>query len=105
MSEPPVRDDRGTRAPARPATPATPATTRPSMSASGLSLLVPGLGQLVQRRPAAALMQFGTVAGYIAVALATGGTRAVWLAFAWNAWSAVDAYWHARGESNDGPSS
>jgi len=79
--------------------PAAPA--RVPSTAAALSLLVPGLGQLTQRRPAAALIQFGTVAGYVAVALGTGGSRAVWLAVLWNAWSAADAYWHVRRLSRD----
>ncbi len=60
-----------------------------------LSVLVPGLGQLAQGRRLTAAVQFGTVATYLASAYAVGGGRALWLAVAWNAWSAVEAYWRA----------
>jgi hypothetical protein len=61
-----------------------------------LSALLPGAGQLAQRRFGAALLQAATVGSYLVAALAAGGDRALWLAFAWNAWSAVEAYWRAR---------
>src|SRR3712207_7462274 len=47
------------------------------------SVLVPGLGQLAQRRPLTAALQFGTVAAYVASAYAVGGGRALWLAVLW----------------------
>lgn len=56
------------------------------------SLLLPGLGQVGQRRYGAALLQFGTVVVYAASAFGLGGRRAMLLALLWNLWSAVDAY-------------
>ena len=61
-----------------------------------LSVLVPGAGQLAQRRFGAAVIQFATVGTYLVTAIAMGGGRAVWLALAWNMWSAIDAFLHAR---------
>ena len=58
------------------------------------SALVPGLGQLMQRRFGAASAQFGTVAAYLIGAFAVGGHRALLLALLWNAWSVIDAYRH-----------
>jgi hypothetical protein len=63
---------------------------------AGLSILVPGLGQLRQRRIVAAATQFGTVAVYVIGALRFADHRAVWLAVGWNLWSAIDAYLHER---------
>ncbi len=62
-----------------------------------LSLVVPGLGQLAQGRAVAAAIQFGTVVGYTVAAWIGLGGRAWLIAFAWNVWSAVDAYCHAGG--------
>ena len=64
-------------------------------SFSLLSLLIPGAGQLAQRRYVAAAVQLVTVGTYLAAAASTGAGRAFLLALAWNAWSAIDAYWHA----------
>ena len=64
-------------------------------SFSLLSVLLPGAGQLAQCRYGAAALQAATVVTYLAAALSAGGGRSFWLAIAWNAWSAVDAYWHA----------
>src|SRR5688572_26371684 len=61
-----------------------------------LSILLPGAGQLAQRRFVAAAIQAATVGTYLIAASSVGGGRALWLALAWNAWSAIDAYWHAR---------
>jgi hypothetical protein len=60
-----------------------------------LSLLLPGAGQVAQRRYGAAALQLATVVTYLATATSAVGSRAFWLALAWNAWSAIDAYWHA----------
>jgi TM2 domain-containing membrane protein YozV len=73
-------------------------STRTPGSDAFLSVLVPGLGQFVQRRPGAGAIQLATVTTYLIGAFAFGGTRALWLALFWNAWSAIDAYWHARRE-------
>jgi hypothetical protein len=61
-----------------------------------LSVLLPGAGQLAQRRFVAAAIQAATVGMYLVAASNVGGGRALWLALAWNVWSAIDAYWHAR---------
>ena len=62
-----------------------------------LSVLLPGAGQVAQRRFVAAAIQAATVGTYLVAASSVGGGgRALWLALAWNAWSAIDAYWHAR---------
>jgi hypothetical protein len=61
-----------------------------------LSLLVPGLGQLAQGRRLAAATQFGTVLGYIVASHIGVGGGAAFFALAWNVWSAIDAYRHAR---------
>lgn len=74
---------------------ATPAR-KGSVGDAFLSLLVPGLGQIVQRRWLAAALQFMTVIAYVVAASNTGEHRAVILAVAWNLWSAVDAYVHRR---------
>ena len=67
-----------------------------SAASAGMSLLIPGLGQLFQRRFAAAAMQFGAVVTYAVAMIGGGWGRAAFLAIAWNLWSAVDAYWHDR---------
>lgn len=75
----------------------TPVERRDRAAASaGLSLLVPGLGQLLQRRFGASAIQFGAVASYVVATVGIGWGRAALLAIAWNVWSAVDAYWHDR---------
>ena len=60
--------------------------------AAVLSALLPGAGQVAQGRLGMAVIQGATVAGYAAAALAAGGGEALWIALAWNVWSAVDAY-------------
>jgi hypothetical protein len=69
------------------------ARTRPRERAL-LSAIVPGLGQLVQRRFLAATLQFGTVAAYLLSAFGLGSGRAMLLALIWNVVSVVDAYRH-----------
>ena len=61
-----------------------------------LSVLLPGAGQVAQRRFGAAAFQAATVGPEWVTAISVGGGRAAWLALAWNVWSAIDAYWHAR---------
>lgn len=56
---------------------------------AGWSLLVPGLGQLVQHRYGTALVQFGTVAAYVVGTLGLGGRRALCFALLWTLWSVV----------------
>jgi hypothetical protein len=65
-------------------------------SHAACSALIPGAGQLLQGRFGAAVVQFGTVAAYAAAAIASGNPRALWIAVAWNVWSAVDAYRQER---------
>ena len=67
-----------------------------AVSHAACSALVPGLGQLVQRRFGAAAVQFGTVAAYAALAIGSGSARALWIAVAWNVGSAIDAYRRER---------
>lgn len=74
----------------------TPATGWAPESYALLSALVPGAGQAAQGRRVTAGLQAAAVASYLAGALAAGGGRAFWLALGWNAWSALDAYRHAR---------
>ena len=65
-------------------------------SHAACSALIPGAGQLLQGRLGAAIGQFGTVAAYAAAAIGTGNPRALWIAVAWNVWSAIDAYRRER---------
>ena len=58
------------------------------------SAILPGLGQLMQGRIAAAILQFGTVLAYLVAGFGLGGRRALILALVWNLWSAFDAYRH-----------
>ena len=64
--------------------------------AAGLSLLVPGLAQLLQRRWVAAFIHIGAVATYLVTVLQAGWGRAGWLAIAWNLWSGLEAYIYER---------
>ena len=73
-----------------------PPSLRSPASDALLSVLLPGLGQLAQRRPGTALLQFTTVAAYLGGTLALGSTHALWFAALWNGWSAIDAYWHVK---------
>lgn len=50
---------------------------------AGMSLLVPGLGQLLQRRFAAAAIQLGAVLTYVIATTGAGWGRAAFLAVAW----------------------
>lgn len=61
-----------------------------------MSALLPGLGQLAQRRWLSAGVQFTTVVAYAIAALGLAGARAAFLAVAWNIYSAGDAYHHDR---------
>jgi len=61
---------------------------------AGYSVLVPGLGQIAQRRFSAALLQFGTAVAYTTAAIGLGNPRAGLVGLAWNIWSVVDAYRH-----------
>jgi hypothetical protein len=65
-----------------------------------LSLLLPGAGQVAQRRFGIAAIQVLTVGSYLFAAMNAGGGRAYLLALAWNAWSAFDAYRHATGSKD-----
>jgi hypothetical protein len=76
--------------------PASVSPRAPAVERAILSLVVPGLGQLAQRRFLTGGGQLGTVLAYATTALALGGGSALWLAIGWNVWSAVDAYRHER---------
>ena len=67
---------------------------KPAGDRALLSALVPGLGQICQRRFVAAAIQFGAAATYMTGALGIGGRRALLLALVCNLWSVVDAYRH-----------
>jgi hypothetical protein len=67
---------------------------KPAGDRALLSALVPGLGQIFQRRFMAAGIQFGAAATYTAGALGIGGRRLLLLALVWNLWSVLDAYRH-----------
>ncbi|HSQ29436.1 MAG TPA: hypothetical protein VLN49_06295 [Gemmatimonadaceae bacterium] len=67
-----------------------------AVSHAACSALIPGAGQLLQGRLAAAVVQFGTVVAYAAAAIGSGNARALWIAAAWNVWSAIDAYRRER---------
>ena len=72
--------------------------TRPNHDAvqyAILSAFIPGLGQLLQNRLGAAVLQFGSVAAYAIGTFGLGGRRALLLGLFWNAWSVIDAYRHA----------
>ena len=53
---------------------------------------MPGVGQLAQHRFGAAFVQFGTVVVYFIAAFAFRTPHAALFAFAWSAWSVLDAY-------------
>lgn len=67
-----------------------------AVSFATMSAMIPGLGQWGQRRRLIGALQFGTVAAYIVTSLTTGNPHAAWLAVAWNVWSSIDAFRHAR---------
>ncbi len=58
------------------------------------SALIPGLGQLAQGRVRSAVLQFGTVASYMAASFGLHGRRAMVLGLLCNIWSSIDAYRH-----------
>jgi hypothetical protein len=75
-----------------------PGTRRSSAQTHAVaSACLPGLGQWLQGRRLAAAIHFGTVAVYVAAALATDSHQALWLAVLWNGWSAVEAWLHGAG--------
>ena len=63
-----------------------------AIASASASALIPGLGQLLQRRFGAAFLQFGTVVTYLVASGSVHGGRAWLLALFWNLWSVVDAY-------------
>ena len=65
-------------------------------ASAGLSLVVPGLGQALQRRWVPAIIHLGAVLTYIFAVREAGWGPAGWFAVAWNVWSAVEAYWYER---------
>jgi hypothetical protein len=78
-----------------------------TMSAIGASMILPGLGQLMQRRFGTAALHFASIALYLIAAVRFGG--GAWtLGFAFfNLWSCVDAGWWggspARTRTSRGP--
>ncbi len=70
--------------------------TRAAVGSALLSALLPGLGQVAQRRTGAALAHFLTVATYLTAVWGVGSRHAAIFAIAWNLWSAIDAYRHER---------
>jgi hypothetical protein len=63
-----------------------------------LSILLPGAGQIAQRRFAAAAVQVATVGSYLVASTAIGGGNRLWFALASYLWSAIEAYRHAPAE-------
>ena len=55
---------------------------------------IPGVGQLLQGRPLAAVFQFTTVVAYVVIGTRVGLRHAMLFAFAWNCYSVIDAYRH-----------
>ena len=99
MESKPVKADQAER-PARVEAPSPPVRVEPldAVSFAIMSALIPGLGQWGQGRRLVGALQFGTVAAYVISAIASGNQSAAWLGVAWNVWSSVDAFRHARRE-------
>lgn len=53
---------------------------------------IPGVGQLLQHRPLAAVVQFTTVVAYVVIGTQLGLRHAMLFGFAWNCYSVIDAY-------------
>lgn len=69
-------------------------------SAPFASLVLPGLGQFLQRRPLIGLAHLSTVTAYLILAgTALGGGRAYLVAVFWSLWSVGDAWWWSRRQS------
>jgi hypothetical protein len=79
------------------ADPSPPGPVLPAGNAAVASLIVPGLGQFLQRRYGTALIQLASMAAFCLGALGVGGRDYVWLALAFNVWSPLEALWWARG--------
>jgi hypothetical protein len=70
-----------------------PSATRHHAGTEALaSGFIPGVGQLLQRRPLAAVIQFSTVIAYVVIGSAMGLRHAMFFALAWNCYSVIDAY-------------
>lgn len=69
-----------------------------AVSFATMSAMIPGVGQWAQGRRLIGVLQFGTVAAYVITAIGTGNQHAAWLGMAWNVWSALDSFRHARRE-------
>lgn len=69
-----------------------------AVSFATMSAMIPGLGQWGQKRRFIGALQLGTVLASVATAMATENPGAAFLALAWNVWSSVDAFRHARRE-------
>jgi len=69
-------------------------------AATFASLVLPGLGQFLQRRPLIGLAHLSTVIAYLVTAgAALGGGRAYLVALFWSLWSVGDAWWWSRRQS------
>ena len=60
------------------------------------SAFIPGVGQALQGRRVAAVVQFTTVVGYVVVGSAVGLHHAMFFALVWNCYSVIDAYRYRR---------
>jgi hypothetical protein len=70
-----------------------PPSARRSVATEALaSGFIPGVGQFLQGRYLAAAVQFTTVVAYVVVGSAVGLRHAMFIAFAWNCFSVIDAY-------------
>ncbi|MGH7638957.1 MAG: hypothetical protein ACREOK_15010 [Gemmatimonadaceae bacterium] len=67
-----------------------------AVASAGLSLLIPGLAQLLQHRWIPAIIHLGAVGTYLLAVRQAEWGHAGWLALAWNLWSGLDAYWYER---------
>jgi hypothetical protein len=65
------------------------------------SLLVPGLGQLLQRRYLTAALHAASVGAYLISAYKYGGRGWMLGALVFNLWSVLDAMWWSRGSGQD----
>ena len=76
--------------------------TKPSaLGATVCSVLLPGGGQLWQHRYGTATLQLGSFIAYTVATFRYGGGWWALGAFVVNVWSAVDAWWWARGSGED----
>jgi hypothetical protein len=70
------------------------ASTRSAATEALASAFIPGVGQLLQGRPGAAVIHFGVVICYLVIGARVGLRYAFLSAFVWNCYSVIDAYRH-----------